>query len=400
MLCRLAYVKQRDTRLPKDMEQIEELLSRFIGYPTISEDSNLPLIADLAERLEHVGAKVELFPDETGEKANLFATLGPDADGGIVLSGHSDVVPVAGQNWSSDPFRMEPRDERLYGRGTCDMKGFIACCMAMAPEFAELDLKRPLHFAITYDEETGCFGAQALAKILAAKQTRPSVALVGEPTMMKVIDGHKGCHEYTTYFNGLAGHGSAPAKGVNAVEYAARYVSRLIYLQAQLQARAPKDCRFDPPWSTISVGGLHGGVAHNVIPNVARVEWDFRPVQSSDKSYVQSELQRYCHEDLLPKMRAVFADAEINTEVIGEVEGLMPAEPNEAREIVMSLTGANSTETVAFGTEAGIFQSLGMSVVVCGPGSIDQAHRADEYVEREQLELCIKMLDGLKATLT
>ncbi|MEM8775179.1 MAG: acetylornithine deacetylase [Pseudomonadota bacterium] len=379
------------------LQNTEALLGNLIAYPTVSEDTNLPLIHDLANRLADLGARVELFHDESGEKANLFATLGPDIDGGIVLSGHSDVVPVADQDWASDPFKMEERDERLYGRGSCDMKGFIAACMAMAPEFARLELKRPLHFAFTYDEETGCFGAKALAKILAKKETRPSVALIGEPTMMKVIDGHKGCHEYTTHFNGLAGHGSAPAKGVNAVEYAARYVARLMHLQHELRARAPEDSRFEPPWSTINVGGLQGGVAHNVIPSTAQVEWDFRPVQPSDQSFVKNDLQRYCDEELLPSMQSVFADASISTEVIGEVEGLMPAEPSEAREIVMALTGANSTGTVAFGTEAGIFQQLGMSAVVCGPGSIDQAHKADEFVERDQLAQCLKMLSGLKA---
>lgn len=371
------------------------LLGDLIAFPTVSEVSNLDMIAYLAHRLEADGARVDIFHDEIGHKANLFATIGPDTDGGIVLSGHSDVVPVDEQDWASYPFEMTEDLGLLYGRGTCDMKGFIAAAVAMAPYFAERVRDRPVHFAFTYDEEVGCFGAQALVDSLKQKGIRPGVAIIGEPTMMRIIEGHKGCYEYTTHFHGLAGHGSSPDRGVNAVEYAARYVNRLLELKDALRARAPAGSRFDPPWTTINTGSLIGGVAHNVIASIAKLEWEMRPVQTADAQFVKDELSRYCAEELLPAMRSISPDAEITTEVIGEVDGLEPADENEAKQIMMELTGANTADVVPFGTEAGIFQQYGMSAVVCGPGSIDQAHKPDEYVSLDQLQQCVDMLGRL-----
>ncbi|WP_428511472.1 acetylornithine deacetylase [Roseovarius sp.] len=378
------------------LDSTSRILGDLIGFPTISTDPNIDLINSIANRLDMVGARVEIFPDPSGQKANLFATIGPERDGGIVLSGHSDVVPVADQDWASNPFDMLEHDGLLYGRGTCDMKGFIAACLAMAPTYAALNPDRPLHFAFTHDEETGCFGARALAHTLRAKGLTPGVAIVGEPTMMRVIEGHKGCYEYTTRFSGLAGHGSAPDRGVNAVEYAVRYIARLLDLKHALRARAPADSLFEPPWTTINTGRLAGGVAHNVIPSEAVVDWEMRPVQTSDADFVKDSLKTYIEKELLPAMRAVDPDADIVTEIIGEVEGLIPTTDNEARIIVSELTGANHAECVAFGTEAGIFQSLGMSAVICGPGSIEQAHKADEFVALDQLSQCLDMLERLQ----
>ncbi|WP_412174955.1 acetylornithine deacetylase [Albidovulum sediminicola] len=381
------------------LDDTKALLRQLIAFPTVSTDSNLAMIEFLGERLEAAGAKVDIHRDPGGAKANLYATLGPDRAGGILLSGHSDVVPVADQNWSSDPFAMAERDGLLYGRGTCDMKGFIAASVAMAPLLAERATGRPVHFAFTHDEELGCLGAQALAQVLRTREDRPSVAIIGEPTMMRIIEGHKGCYEYSTHFTGLEGHGSAPDRGVNAVEYAVRYVARLLELREKLKGRAPADSRFDPPWTTINTGALTGGVAHNVIPGKARVDWEMRPVQTSDADFVKDDLRRYCEHELLPLMRAVSPDADIVTEVIGEVVGLVPAEPNEAKAILMELTGANGADTVPFGTEAGIFQSLGMSAVICGPGSIEQAHKPDEFLAVDQLDQCLAMLDRLSERL-
>lgn len=377
------------------LDDTRALLRQLIAYPTISTESNLEMIGFLADRLAAVGARVDIHPDRTGKKANLFATLGPEVDGGILLSGHSDVVPVADQDWATDPFEMVEREGRLYGRGTCDMKGFIAAAVAMAPLFAERVTKRPIHFAFTYDEETGCLGAQALVEVLKAQAIRPGIAIIGEPTSMRVIDGHKGCYEYSTHFTGLEGHGSGPDRGVNAVEYAVRYVARLLDLKERLKARAPADSRFDPPWTTINTGALVGGVAHNVIPGKARVDWEMRPVQHGDADFVKTDLRDYCRQTLLPAMRAVMPEADIVTETIGEAIGLIPADENEARDILMELTGANGADTVPFGTEAGIFQSLGMSVVVCGPGSIEQAHKPDEYLALDQLRDCLTVLKRL-----
>ncbi len=377
------------------LTQTRDMLGDLIAFPTVSSDSNLDIIAYLAERLEDAGAKIEIFHDETGEKANLFGTIGPDTDRGFVLSGHTDVVPVKDQVWASDPFVMEERDSRLYGRGSCDMKGFVAACTVLAPYFASRVKDRPVHFAYTYDEETGCFGAEALVDSLKKMGIAPSLAIVGEPTSMRVIDGHKGCYEYTTHFTGLAGHGSAPDLGVNAVEFASQFVSKIIALKEELRARTPEGSDFVPPYTTLNTGSLIGGVAHNVIPDRASVAWDMRPVQPSDATYVKDALKRLCEDDLLPAMRAIDPEATITTEVLAEVEGLVPMPENAARDLVMDLTGANGTDLVAFGTEAGLFQQAGMAVAICGPGSIEQAHKADEYLEIEQLSACLGMLKRL-----
>jgi acetylornithine deacetylase len=381
------------------LDDTKALLGELVAFPTVSSDSNLAMIAHLAGRLESSGARVDIHLDPAGQKANLFATIGPDTDGGIVLSGHTDVVPVTDQEWATDPFEMVERDSRLYGRGTCDMKGFIAAAVIMAPRLTEAVRDRPLHFAFTHDEEIGCIGARALADTLRDKGLRPAVAIIGEPTSMRIVEGHKGCYEYSTRFTGLEGHGSAPDRGVNAVEYAVRYVARLLELKEALKARAPARSRFDPPWTTINTGALTGGHAHNVIPGRARVDWEMRPVQPGDADLVKSDLARYCAETLIPAMRAVSPDADIVTEIMGEVDGLVPADDNEAKAILMELTGATGADVVPFGTEAGIFQAMGMSAVICGPGSIAQAHKPDEFLSVAQLSECLGMIERLGAKL-
>ena len=338
----------------------KSLLGKLIGFASVSAAPNRDIIEYIAGVLSDRGARVDILPDASGQKANLFATLGPDAHGGIVLSGHSDVVPVTGQDWQSDPFEMAEEEGRLYGRGSCDMKGFIACALAMLPTFAARPLTRPLHFAITHDEEVGCLGARALCAWLAEREHRPSVALIGEPTEMRVIEGHKGCCEYTVRFQGLAGHGSAPDLGVNAVEAAVRYVARLMDLADRLRARAPDGSPFSPPWTTINTGALVGGSAHNVIPQEARVDWECRPVQASDLALIKSEMTRMVDQELLPAMRQVHPEAAITTEVIGEVAGLEPASARQARDIALGLTGGNGADVVPFSTEAGLFAELGV----------------------------------------
>lgn len=377
------------------LARTKNILADLIAFPTISADSNLAMIHYMAGLLKDQGARVDVSTAACGTKANLFATLGPETDGGILLSGHSDVVPVMDQIWSRDPFTMHEVDGRLYGRGSCDMKGFIAATLAMAPEFAAQVRSRPLHFAFTYDEEVGCIGAQHLAQELKDRGLTPGIAIIGEPTEMRVIEGHKGCHEYTTRFHGLAGHGSLPDQGVNAVEYAVRYVHHLLMLKERLRAMAPVNSRFDPPWSTVNVGRLTGGVAHNVIASTAQVDWEMRPVQASDADFVKTALRDFSEHNLLQQMRTVHPDASIELEIIGEVAGLMPTDTNEAKRIVSELTGASEADVVAFGTEAGVFQALGTEVVVCGPGSIEQAHKADEFLTVDQLSRCLTMLKRL-----
>ncbi|WP_024586611.1 acetylornithine deacetylase [Aliihoeflea sp. 2WW] len=383
-----------------DLARTRAILADLVAFPTVSADSNLQLITYASDLLSSAGARLSVSLDPSGTKANLFATIGPEGDGGIVLSGHSDVVPVEGQDWSSDPFTLTERDGKLYGRGTCDMKGFIAASLAMAPRFAAARLARPLHFAFTYDEEVGCLGGQALVAELAKAGIKPSVAIVGEPTLMGVIEGHKGCYEYTTEFTGMDGHGSQPDKGVNAVEYAVRYVMRLLELGEELKTRAPAGSRFSPPWTTVQVGRMAGGNARNTIAGQCSVEWEMRPVHTDDSDHVKAELAAYIDDVLRPAMRNVCAHADIVTHVVGEVQGLLPVSQSEARDIVFELTGAHEAELVSFGTEAGLFQSMGMSAVICGPGSIAQAHKPDEFVEIAQLDACLGMLERLQQQLS
>ncbi|MFW2588666.1 acetylornithine deacetylase [Sagittula sp. SSi028] len=381
------------------LRSAEDLLATLIAYPTVSSDSNRALIDWAADYLSGFGARCEVMVDDTGSKANLWASFGPDTDGGLVLSGHSDVVPAEEPDWTSDPFVMVARDDRLYGRGTCDMKGFIACVLAIAPQIANWPLKEPVCIALTYDEEVGCYGARALVDVLHQRGVRPAMALLGEPTLMRVIDGHKGCCEYTTHFHGVEGHASAPDRGVNAAGYATRYATKLLSLEQQLRGQAPADSPFDPPWSTINIGRIDAGSARNVIAGQAQVEWEMRPVTPRDAVEVLTEIDRHGAE-LLAEMQRRNPKAGILREVIGEVAGLMPEPRNRMAEIACALTGANGCDVVSFGTEAGLFQSLGTQCVVCGPGSIEQAHRADEFVARSELSACLDMLSGLRGYLS
>lgn len=377
------------------LQETRRILADLVAFPTVSADSNLELVAYASDLLSSLGAKISLSLDSSGGKANLFATIGGERDGGIVLSGHTDVVPVEGQDWSSDPFNLEERDGRLFGRGTCDMKGFLAICLAMAPHFSEAELRRPLHLAFTYDEEVGCLGGRALVEELKSAAFRPSAVIVGEPTMMRVIEGHKGCHEYTTEFTGLECHASRPDLGVNAVEYAARYISRLMELGEEVKRFAPPNSRFEPPWTTLQIGRIQGGMARNVVAGQCEVEWEMRPVMARDGDFVKSSIQTYVEEVLKPEMRRISPDADIVTRTIGEVAGLQVVSDSEAREIVAELTGSNEADVVSFGTEAGLFQACGISTVICGPGSIEQAHKPDEFIEIAQLQAGIDMVEGL-----
>ncbi|MGE0844795.1 MAG: acetylornithine deacetylase [Flavobacteriaceae bacterium] len=377
------------------LRETKAILADLIGFPSVSSDGNLELIAYCAERLEGLGAAISISRDDTGTKANIFATLGPDTDGGIVLSGHTDVVPADAAEWTHDPFEAVERDGRIYGRGSCDMKGFIAAALAMAPAYAELNLTRPLHFAFTYDEEIGCFGARRMLERLAETGPRPGVCIIGEPTGMRIIEGHKGCYEYTTRFTGAEGHASEPDLGLNAVHYAARYVCRLLELNDELRARAVKNSPFNPPWSTAQAGVIAGGSARNVIARDCAVEWEIRPATYADADFARERMRDYAENVLLPEMLACHPDAAITLEILGEVDGLEVVDRSEAAAIVAELTGSNERDVVSFGTEAGLYQRVGVSTVVCGPGSIEQAHKPDEFVAIEQLDRCLGMLERL-----
>ena len=375
-----------------------KILSDLIGFRTISGEDNSELINYCEDLLNKLGATSFKTFDDKKKRVNLFATIKAKKNNSIkpiILSGHTDTVPVS-KSWRTDPFKATIKDGKLYGRGSCDMKGFIACTLAFAPIYAKTDLNRDIHFSFTFDEETACLGAPILIKELQKRNIQDGICIIGEPTKMKIIDAHKGCYEYTTYFEGLAGHSSAPHKGVSAVEFAARYASKLIELRNELKKRAPKDSIFDPPFSTLQVGGIFGGIAHNVIADKCHINWETRPVVKEDGVFLNKEIDKYANDVLLAEMKKVFPKSNIRKEIIGEVTGFDRVEKSEACELVSSLTGDNSREVVSFGTEAGLFQEIGMSTVVCGPGSIEQAHKVDEFIELNELKKCLKFLDGLK----
>jgi len=375
-----------------------QILSDLISFKTISGEDNNSLINYCDDILKKNGATSFKIFDENKKRVNLFATLKAKKPNGkipIILSGHTDVVPVS-KGWSSDPFKAKIKDDKLYGRGSCDMKGFIACVLAYAPIFAKSNLDRDINFSFTFDEETACIGAPLLIKELKNRGFNKGICIVGEPTNMKIIDGHKGAYEYTTYFEGLAGHSSQPHKGVSAVEYAARYVNKLIELREKLKIRKPKNSIFTPPHSTLSIGGIFGGIAHNVIADKCHVKWETRPVIKEDAIFLNNELDKYVNENLLPEMKKIFPKSTIKKEIIGEIIGFNRDENSEACEFVSSITGDNSREVVSFGTEAGLFQEIGISTAVCGPGSIEQAHKIDEFIELNEIKKCLMFLEGVK----
>ena len=375
-----------------------KILTDLIAFKTISGEDNSSLIDYCDNILKSLGAESFRTYDDEKKRVNLFSsfkTKNSNDKKPIILSGHTDVVPVS-KGWSADPFVATIKNDKLYGRGSCDMKGFIACVLAYAPILSNANLDRDIHFSFTFDEETACLGAPILINELKKKGINKGICIIGEPTNMKIIDAHKGCYEYTTYFEGLAGHSSQPHKGVSAVEYAAKYVNKLIELRQKLKEREPKDSIFDPPYSTLQIGGIFGGIAHNVIADKCHINWETRPVVKEDGIFLNSEIDKYANEILLPEMKKIFPNSSINKKIIGEVIGFDREKDSKACEFVSNITGDNSREVVSFGTEAGLFQEIGISTVVCGPGSIQQAHKIDEFIELNEIKKCLKFLEGVK----
>ena len=383
-------------------ENSVKILTDLIAFKTVSGEDNNSLINYCDEILKKLGATSFKTFDSEKKRVNLFATLKAKKSNGkkpIILSGHTDVVPVS-KGWNTDPFKATIKEDKLFGRGSCDMKGFIACTLAYAPIYSKENLDRDIHFSFTFDEETACQGAPILIKEMTKRGIKDGICIVGEPTNMKIIDGHKGTNEYTTYFTGLAGHGSAPQKGVNAIEYATKYINKLLEIREILKTRTPKDSVFDPPYTTLQIGGINGGIARNVIADKCHVDWELRPVVKDDGVWVNSEINKFVNENLLPEMKKIHPESSIKKEIIGEIIGFNRDEKSEACEFVSSLTGDNSREVVSFGTEAGLFQEIGISTVVCGPGSIEQAHKIDEYIVLDELKKCLNLLEGIKKNST
>jgi acetylornithine deacetylase len=372
-------------------------LARLVGFDTTSAKTNLPLIEDAAGHLDDLGAAVRLIHDDGGAKANLFATIGPEREGGIVLSGHSDVVPVAGQPWDSDPFVMTDQDGKLVGRGTTDMKGFIACVMALAPEIAAKAPETPIHVALSYDEEVGCLGVRSMIEAIGRELPRPKLAIVGEPTEMRVANAHKGISQQTTVVTGRDGHSSRPGRGVNAVAYAAEIIGFLDDLAAEYGARTSPDSRFDPPGTSFNVGVITGGTAVNIIARECTFRWEFRPTPEVRPEEVLARLDAFVAAEITPRMRAVDADAGVRTTVEIAAPTLDPVDGSPAEELALRLTGANQADAMSYVCEAGLFHEAGVPSVVCGPGSVAQAHQPNEFVSTDQIASCTRFLERLIA---
>jgi len=360
------------------------MIEALVAIPTVSRDSNLQCIDFIRDYLAGYGIESSLVENEDGSKANLFATVGPMVAGGVVLSGHTDVVPVDDQDWHSDPFEVVEKQGRLFGRGTCDMKSFYAIALALLPEMA--NLKRPIHFALSYDEEVGCLGAPALIEALTKAVPEPEAVIVGEPTMMRVVKAHKSIFHFDTRVTGHEAHSSQPHRGVSAVMVAARLINWIQERQRINAAEATVDSPFEPPYTSMHCGVIRGGTAHNIMAHHCNFVTDVRCVPGEDAMDYFLELEAFARREVEPEMQAIAPDTGIEFHINAQVPAFESAEDSPAVTLVKRLTGQNVLESVSYGAEAGQFQQAGHSVVMCGPGSIDQAHQPDEFISLAQVD--------------
>ncbi len=370
-----------------------ELLAKLVAFDTTSARSNLELIGFVQDYLDGHGVAPILVPDGDGKKACLFASIG-EGDGGVGLSGHSDCVPITGQSWTSDPFALTEREGKLYGRGTCDMKGFLACVLASVSLFKSVPLTEPIHILISYDEEVGCVGVRPMIARFGQDLPRPRAVIVGEPSGMQVIDGHKCIDVFRTTVTGKEAHSSMPAIGVNAISAASRLVEEIDRIAAEV-AGAENDPHFDPPYSTVMVAMVDGGTAPNIVPRNCGILWQLRGLPGTKAKDVPARLAAFAEEKLLPGMRAITPDASVDTKTETAVPAFSAGPDSEAVSLALTLTGANRSSGVSYATEAGLFQDAGCPAVVCGPGDIEQAHTADEFVAISQIESCLEFLAKL-----
>ncbi len=376
-----------------DMTRAREILDRMIAFDTTSRGSNLALIEWVEAYLAEHGVKSERVSDETGTKANLFATCGPGVEDGVILSGHSDVVPVDNQDWSSDPWTTLERGGKLYGRGTSDMKSFIALALAWVPAFVKGS--RPVHLAISYDEEVGCKGAPAMIERLRQTLPTPRLAIIGEPTSMKLVTGHKGICVHEVQVRGVEAHSSLVDNGISANEHAVDLMHALVSLSRRLRAEADPDNGFDPPWPTLTIGVMEGGEAANILAGHARFQFDLRTPPGHDAGEILAEFHRLC-EAKDRDMKARFTQSGVSIERLSSAPALSAEGSAPAVEFVRRLTGENSPPTnVSYGTEGGQFQEAGFPTIVCGPGSIEQAHQPNEWIALDQLEQCGRFMTRL-----
>ena len=375
-------------------------LSRLIAFDTTSRHSNLALIHDCADYLESLGLKPWLSHNADQSKANLFATIAAadgNTEGGLILSGHTDVVPTDGQAWQSDPYRADIREGRLYGRGSADMKGFIAAVLAAAPAMVQAGLKRPLHIALSYDEEIGCLGAPVMIAELQKRGLTPEHCIVGEPTSMRMVVAHKGIHTFRCAVHGKAAHSSLTPQGVNAIEYAAKLIVFINEMAGRLKARHDTDPDYDVPFSTISVNTIAGGIAAYIVPQLCEFEFDYRNLPHMSPADITAPIEAHIREVLQPQMQAVDAACRIDMRHGENVPAMPEAEAALLHDLITQLVEDSSRLKVAYATEGGQFQQAGIATVICGPGNIEQAHKADEFVELAQLARCDAFLHKLIA---
>jgi len=376
-----------------------EMIEKFVSFDTTSNRSNLPLVEFVRDYLASLGFECELFPNETGDKANLLARIGPDVGAGVVLSGHLDTVPVASQNWHTDPFKLTVKGNRLHGRGTTDMKAFLAICTALAPDFAALPLREPVYFAMSYDEELGCLGVPSLVKWLADLENRPRACIVGEPSNMEVLIGHKGVNIFETIVTGKDAHSSQVNHGVSAIAAAAELITFLGALLLEMKERGDPTGTFESGFTSLNVGTIEGGTALNIIPRTCRFVWEYRHIPGTDGNEIIERFNAFAERKVLPRMTAVSSECNIATKTILRYEGLRPEAGTYAESLALRCASAERSGTEAFGTEAGLFQAAGIPTIVCGPGHISQAHQPNEYNTLEQVEQCVDFLHKLLSEL-
>ena len=381
------------------MSSSRDLLASLIGFDTTSRESNLHLIEFVHDYLIQLDVPCTLIFNDDRSKANLFATLGPDDRPGIVLSGHTDVVPVDGQAWTVPPFELTEKNGKLYGRGTADMKGYIACVLAAAPKLLAAPLRMPVHIALSYDEEVGCLGVRSLLADLEQRPHKPLLCIIGEPTELKPVLGHKGKLAMRCDVHGAACHSAYSPQGVNAIEYAAELIGELGRIGSRLRAPELYDPRFDPPFSTVQTGVISGGKALNIVPADCRFDFEVRALPAQDPREVAEQLERYAEQEVLPRMLAVDAGSAIRFSELSAYPGLATDAQSQAAQLIAQFCGSSKFTTVAFGTEGGLFDAIGIATVVCGPGSMDQGHKPDEFVSIEQLNACDAMLERIALSL-
>jgi acetylornithine deacetylase len=376
---------------------VEKILEKLVSFPVLGGDSNLSLIYWIKELIESHGIKANLLFNEDQSKASLHCRIGPSVNGGVILSGHTDVVPVEGQEWDTDPFKLiDKGDGKLYGRGSCDMKGFIACCLNALPEMIEANLEVPIYFAFSYDEEIGCLAGPELAKAFHSLYPEtPKYAIIGEPSMMEPIVGQKGIYILETYVNGSAGHSSRIKQEISAIHEATRLILWLENKMNQLIEEGRLDRRFHPPHSTLHVGLIHGGIAPNVIADKAHFYWDLRTIPMDSVDTIMQEFQYYCQERE-EEVQQIFPDFSIKTKENHPMVPHLDTHANsEVVNLIKGICGNEKLNTVSYASEAGQFAMEGFQTVICGPGSIAQAHRPNEFIEIEQLHLGVNMIKNL-----